>query len=214
MTTIRRPWDRQRTLVLLALATGHSRAAPSAKAGIADRTLRRWVADDEAFAEAIEVAMGEGRAVYEELLRAAGQKDWRAALAAYEVINLGGTRGNKAEATATLIVTAPRRRLTNSQTRRSRRLTSAPGRSSAYWSPRWASSRQPRSSPTGNRSAGKSAEEVLVEPRIEEKDRDSEGEHKERDDAEEDRNRRQIAKQSSHLGTLAWVGFALNGGSS
>lgn len=92
------PWDRQRTLVLLALANGLSRAAASARAGISDRTLRRWVADDEPFAEAVEIAMGSGRAMYEELLRSAGKKDWRAALAAYEVIYLGGVRAGKATA--------------------------------------------------------------------------------------------------------------------
>jgi hypothetical protein len=107
MTGKRSPWDRQRTLVLLALATGHSRAAASAKAGISDRTLRRWVAEDESFSEAVEVAMGEGRAVYEQLLREAGQKDWRAALAAYEVIYLGGTRGKAEAQAAAIVVTTP-----------------------------------------------------------------------------------------------------------
>jgi hypothetical protein len=103
----RKPWDRQRTTVLLALAAGLSRAAASSKAGVVDRTLRRWVAEDESFAEAVEVAMGEGRAVYEQLLREAGQKDWRAALAAYEVIYLGGRSGKAESNVAVMVTSAP-----------------------------------------------------------------------------------------------------------
>ncbi len=109
-------WDRQRTIVLLALAAGLSRAAASAKAGIADRTLRRWC-EEESFSEAVEVAMGEGRAVYEELLKKAGEKDWRAAYAAYEAIYLGGRRRDTASASATVVFAnaAPTRELSDEE---------------------------------------------------------------------------------------------------
>ena len=101
----RNPWDRKRTVVLLALAIGLSRAAASSKAGISDRTLRRWC-EEEAFAEAVEIAMGEGRAVYEQLIRDHGERDWRAAQAAYELIYFGGGRP-KAEANAMVVISTP-----------------------------------------------------------------------------------------------------------
>ena len=40
-----------------------------------------------------DVARGQGRDVYEAILREAAAKDWRAALAAYEVVYEGGVRG-------------------------------------------------------------------------------------------------------------------------
>lgn len=108
----RQLWDRQRTTVLLALANGLSRAAAASRAGITDRTLRRWVADEPEFSEAVEIAMGAGRAMYEELLQAAGAKDWRAALAAYEVVYLGGMRAGKVQASAAVVVQTTQQQVT------------------------------------------------------------------------------------------------------
>ncbi len=83
--------DKARVVVLLALAAGSSKRAAAGKAGIAYRTLNRWQQEEE-FADAIEVATSQGRDVYESILRDAAAKDWRAALAAYEIIYEGGVR--------------------------------------------------------------------------------------------------------------------------
>ncbi len=80
--------ERVRAVVLLALAAGLSKHAAAAKACITYRSLARWQAEDDGFAEAVEVASGTGRAMYEESLVEAGKKDWRAAFAAYEAIYL------------------------------------------------------------------------------------------------------------------------------
>ena len=98
---------KQRTVVLLALAGGNSKAAAAGKAGVSPRTLRRWQADDPDFADSVDVAMGAGRALYEDLLREAGTKDWRAALAAYEAIYLfplGRKAGTAAPDGGTVVV--------------------------------------------------------------------------------------------------------------
>ncbi len=84
--------DKTKVVYLLALSAGHSKKAAAGKAGVTYRTVCRWQAEHEGFAEAVEVASGQGRGIYEELLRQAAEKDWRAALAAYEVIYLGGVR--------------------------------------------------------------------------------------------------------------------------
>jgi hypothetical protein len=89
--------DRSRVLVLLALAAGSSRKAAAGKAGITYRTLCRWQEQEE-FADAVEVATGQGRALYEEILRQAAEKDWRAALALYESIYLDQSKGRRSNA--------------------------------------------------------------------------------------------------------------------
>ncbi len=86
--------DRARVVVLLALAAGSSKRAAAGKAGIAWSTFNRWQ-QEEQFADAVEVATGQGRAVYEDLLRQAAEKDWRAALALYESIYLDNTKGRR-----------------------------------------------------------------------------------------------------------------------
>ena len=86
--------DRARVMVLLALAAGSSKRAAAGKAGIAWSTFGRWQ-QEEQFAEAVEVATGQGRAVYEDLLRQAAEKDWRAALALYESIYLDNAKGRR-----------------------------------------------------------------------------------------------------------------------
>jgi transposase len=91
--------DKARVVVLLALAAGSSKRAAAGKAGIAYRTLNRWQQEDE-FADAIEVATGQGRDVYESILREAAAKDWRAALAAYEIIYEGGVRAGRRNGSA------------------------------------------------------------------------------------------------------------------
>lgn len=95
-------WDKQRTLILLALANGLSRAAAAARAGVTYRTYARWVAAEPDFEEAVELAMGTGRAMLEELLVRHGKKDWRAALAAYEIVYLGDSESAVARTSTSL----------------------------------------------------------------------------------------------------------------
>jgi hypothetical protein len=84
--------DAKRTVILLALAAGASRQAAAGKAGISERTLYRWVAAEPEFAAAVEIALGTGRAVYEELLLEAAKKDWRAAAWMLEVLFVGRSK--------------------------------------------------------------------------------------------------------------------------
>jgi hypothetical protein len=89
--------DSRRTVVLLALAAGASRAAAAGKAGITDRTLRRWIVAEPDFAESVDIALGAGRAVYEELLREAAGRDWRAAAFLYEALYIGRSKTGPTE---------------------------------------------------------------------------------------------------------------------
>jgi hypothetical protein len=97
MTDLPVGFDSRRTVILLALAAGASRIAASGKAGVTDRTLRRWIASEPEFADAIEVASGTGRAIYEEVLREAAAKDWRAAAWMLEALWIGRNKTGPTE---------------------------------------------------------------------------------------------------------------------
>ena len=97
---------RQQADVLLAVASGLSKHAAAAKAGISYRTVARWQAEDEVFAESIEAAINQARASAEERVVAASDKDWRAA--AWWLDYLDGVKRGKAFAQATVVIgTAP-----------------------------------------------------------------------------------------------------------
>lgn len=99
--------DRARVVVLLALAAGSSKRAAAGKAGIAWSTFCRWQQEEE-FADAVEVATGQGREVYENLIRQHAEKDWRAAYALYESIYLDNAKGRRGASTDDLMpVEAP-----------------------------------------------------------------------------------------------------------
>ena len=73
-------------------------AAPNAQRPARRASRGRHMAvgqQEQEFAEAVEVAAGQGRAVYEDLLRQAAEKDWRAALALYESIYLDNAKGRR-----------------------------------------------------------------------------------------------------------------------
>jgi hypothetical protein len=89
--------DHRRTVVLLALAAGKSRVSAAAKASITDRTLRRWVESEPDFADAVDIALNAGRAMYEELIADAAKSDWRAAAWMLEVLHYGRAKSGPLE---------------------------------------------------------------------------------------------------------------------
>ena len=113
-------FDKARVVVLLALAAGSSKRAAAGKAGISYRTLNRWQLEEE-FGDAIEIATGQGRDVYETILREAAAKDWRAALAAYEVVY-----GTPTKARGVVDESVPIRHPTPSTSARNRRRSGSP----------------------------------------------------------------------------------------
>lgn len=84
--------QRTKTVILLALAGGLSRRAAAARAGTSYRQFTRWLVADEPFAENVEIASGQGRAMFEDIIAKAAEKDWRAAAWAMEQQYLGGPR--------------------------------------------------------------------------------------------------------------------------
>ena len=96
--------DRKRIDMLLALASGLSKHAAAAKAGISYRQFARWQTEDEAYAEAVDAAIDQARVSAEERVLAATDKDWRAA--AWWLDYLDGIRRGKTEAHATVVVQA------------------------------------------------------------------------------------------------------------
>jgi hypothetical protein len=68
------------TAILLALGKGQSRTAAAAVAGIHRSTLYDWTREDQAFAEACDVAEASAEAMVAEALLANVLLDWKAAL--------------------------------------------------------------------------------------------------------------------------------------